>query len=190
MRKRILERYCRESVRPSVRGKSWMHSPDRVLESPRLLSFPYHNDSHFLPTAEQLQYNIIHHGSVHSSSSQTETASLLSSLPVSSRHRSSLQKNSAFSSTPDRRSLPNRVIPHSLHSRASHHRPSSMRTISASTLHSHASSIHKEKDKKHWLKRILKFLGKNKKPSCEKNQVWFRQYSKNPSFNHPPPIMT
>jgi hypothetical protein len=60
-----LARYCNEieasvtepAYRPSSRAstKKTLHrrpSEDKVLESPRLLPFPYHNDSYFLPTAE------------------------------------------------------------------------------------------------------------------------------------------
>ncbi|GAN10060.1 hypothetical protein MAM1_0317c09595 [Mucor ambiguus] len=62
-----LARYCNEirsassqvSAYPESNISSQRRSPqrrvqqqDRVIESPRLLPFPYHNDSHFLPTAE------------------------------------------------------------------------------------------------------------------------------------------
>lgn len=61
-----LARYCNEirsashiSAYPESNISSQRRSPqrrvqqqDKVIESPRLLPFPYHNDSHFLPTAE------------------------------------------------------------------------------------------------------------------------------------------
>ncbi|KAG1458771.1 hypothetical protein G6F56_006317 [Rhizopus delemar] len=193
----VLERYCQEIARSSVREKPSI-SPDVVLASPRLLPFPYHNDSLFLPTAEQLQYNLSNNGSIYSSSSKTETASLFSSPPIS-RQRSAVtvqkcHNDSTFSSTshtsPDRRSLPARKqYNNSIKARMSNicTRQISIHSVSSSTI---ASSICKESsDKKPWLKRILKFLTKNKlnrkqqTPDKTKlDQVWFRQYSKNPSF--------
>lgn len=56
-----LARYCNELDTPersyspssaSTRKTMRKHQEDHVLESPRLLPFPYHNDSFFLPTAE------------------------------------------------------------------------------------------------------------------------------------------
>lgn len=52
-----LARYCYSPVyyhTPSTKRKRNMTRPsrDNVLESPRILPFPYHNDSFFLPTAE------------------------------------------------------------------------------------------------------------------------------------------
>lgn len=54
-----LARYCSalDSPTPSNSSTSSLRKkyrrPDHVLESPRIVPFPYHNDSFFLPTAEQ-----------------------------------------------------------------------------------------------------------------------------------------
>ncbi|RCI05012.1 hypothetical protein CU098_013081 [Rhizopus stolonifer] len=58
-----LARYCNElaansavftesNTSTSARRKARQRIQDEVIESPRLLPFPYHNDSRFLPTAE------------------------------------------------------------------------------------------------------------------------------------------
>ncbi|CAO3661270.1 unnamed protein product [Rhizopus stolonifer] len=54
-----LARYCSEIDSPIASNSSASslkkrpQRQDRVLESPRIVPFPYHNDSSFLPTAEQ-----------------------------------------------------------------------------------------------------------------------------------------
>ncbi|CEP18576.1 hypothetical protein [Parasitella parasitica] len=60
----MLERYCKEITTHRERCQSTpprfilpqQKTNDVVVASPRLLPFPYHNDSMFLPTAEQMQY--------------------------------------------------------------------------------------------------------------------------------------
>ncbi|KAI9257682.1 hypothetical protein BY458DRAFT_518611 [Sporodiniella umbellata] len=54
-----LARFCSETDSPITSQSSLLGHrkrqprPDCVLESPRVVPFPYHNDSYFLPTAEQ-----------------------------------------------------------------------------------------------------------------------------------------
>lgn len=54
-----LARYCNEMETPeavyapfTASTRKMLRRPQEVLESPRVLPFPYHNDSYFLPTAE------------------------------------------------------------------------------------------------------------------------------------------
>ncbi|KAG2205678.1 hypothetical protein INT47_008035 [Mucor saturninus] len=54
-----LARYCSEMGTPEAiyapftpSARKMLRRPQEVLESPRVLPFPYHNDSYFLPTAE------------------------------------------------------------------------------------------------------------------------------------------
>lgn len=54
-----LARYCSEMESPEAvyapftpSTRKMLRRPKEVMESPRVLPFPYHNDSHFLPTAE------------------------------------------------------------------------------------------------------------------------------------------
>ncbi|KAG2229837.1 hypothetical protein INT48_001085 [Thamnidium elegans] len=196
----ILRRYCHEinlsRQQPSYRERCQSTPPQRdiVVASPRILPFPYHNDSMFLPTAEQIQYQNTHTSVVSSSTSRADSSSILpeseylTSRPqlatnISNRSLSSLQQPS------ERRSLPaildygrNIVISKSNKQQRFLRRSSSFG--SNSTL----SELPQQDDiKKPWLKRILKFFNKNKKvrePSINEgsvHQVWYCQYSKNPS---------
>ncbi|KAG0740792.1 hypothetical protein G6F57_008998 [Rhizopus arrhizus] len=206
MSNEILERYCQEISRPARYDRRQSSvtttSPDTVLASPRLLPFPYHNDSLFLPTAEQLQYNLTTSSSS-SSYSQTEISSLFSSnLPITCPHsavhikKCRSNNGSSFSASrisPERRSLPAKME-HSIKPRHSTVSGCTRQTSFRSSTHSTASSIYKESssDKKPWLKRLLKFLSKNKgklnrkqplqnQPKNKLDQVWFCQFSKNPT---------
>jgi hypothetical protein len=83
---------------------------------------------------------------------------------------------------------------HSLKPRHSTVSGCTRQTSFRSSTYSTASSIYKESssDKKPWLKRLLKFLSKNKgklnrkqplqnQPKNKLDQVWFCQFSKNPT---------
>ncbi|RCH84747.1 hypothetical protein CU097_005679 [Rhizopus azygosporus] len=215
-RNEILSRYCREasissSVRERCQSTPTSSHPDIVLASPRLLPFPYHNDSHFLPTAERLQYNLANSYSISSSSSsyRAETSSIPSTIQNISRpqSRSNLKNcchlSSSIASTHTRKPS---SMPYLYSSSSSIRRHSSIvkddasssnyRSLSA-TCSITTSPIHKESysDRKQipWIKRLLKFLNKNKlKPhrnredlercKSKSNQVWFCKFAVNPNI--------
>ncbi|GAN06790.1 hypothetical protein MAM1_0136d06280 [Mucor ambiguus] len=85
----MLERYCQEmtlqrvrcqSTPPQLMARQQQKSNDIVVASPRILPFPYHNDSMFLPTAEQIQYQIASSCYDNFSSSGTSRADSSSSI--------------------------------------------------------------------------------------------------------------
>ncbi|GAA5797600.1 hypothetical protein HPULCUR_002989 [Helicostylum pulchrum] len=207
----ILQRYCHEinlsrQQQPSLYRERCQSTPpppqrDVVVASPRVLPFPYHNDSMFLPTAEHIQYQNIHTSVVSSSTSRADSSSIppeseyLTSRPhlttnISNRSLSSLQQQPS-----ERRSLPARldygrniVISKS----NSNKQQRFLRRSSSFGSNSTLSELPQQQDdiKKPWLKRILKFFNKNKKVVVKESsinedssvhQVWYCQYSKNPS---------
>ncbi|KAK4519052.1 uncharacterized protein ATC70_009280 [Mucor velutinosus] len=86
----MLERYCQEMTLQRVRCQSTppqlttqqqqQKNNDIVFASPRILPFPYHNDSMFLPTAEQIQYQMASSCNDNFSSSGTSRADSSSSI--------------------------------------------------------------------------------------------------------------
>lgn len=85
----MLERYCQEMTLQKVRCQSTppqftteqqQKNNDIVVASPRILPFPYHNDSMFLPTAEQIQYQMASSCYDNFSSSGTSRADSSSSI--------------------------------------------------------------------------------------------------------------
>lgn len=85
----MLERYCQEmtlqrvrcqSTPPQLTTQQQQKSNDIVVASPRILPFPYHNDSMFLPTAEQIQYQMASSCYDNFSSSGTSRADSSSSI--------------------------------------------------------------------------------------------------------------
>lgn len=135
----ILARYCQEIVSlndsrqqrqqqqrqqmtPSYRERCQSTPPphkDIVVASPRILPFPYHNDSMFLPTAEQIQYQHQHSAVSSFTSSGTTSRADSSSLaaadsfcisrPHSINHIDSSPSSSIINQHPERRSLPARL---------------------------------------------------------------------------------
>lgn len=202
----ILQRYCHEIIlsrqqqsiaTPSYRERCQSTPPQRdvVVASPRVLPFPYHNDSMFLPTAEQIQYHHLYSSVVSSSTSRADSSSIppeseyfisrphsTTNMHCSNHSLSSLQQPAERRSLPARLDNTNFIISKSNKQQRFLRRSSSF--ASNSTL-SHAGD---NDTKKPWLKRILKFFNKNKKlkkqqESTEESidQVWYCQYSKNPS---------
>ncbi|GAA5807368.1 hypothetical protein MFLAVUS_000727 [Mucor flavus] len=201
----ILQRYCHEinlsRQQPSSlyreRCQSTPPQRDVVVASPRILPFPYHNDSMFLPTAEHTQYQNIHSSVVSSSTSRADSSSIppeseyLTSRPhlttnISNRSLSSLQQPS------ERRSLPARLdYGRNIVISKSNKQQRFLRRSSSFGSNSTLSELPQQEDdiKKPWLKRILKFFNKNKKVEVKEpsiiegsvHQVWYCQYSKNPS---------
>ncbi|CAO0798693.1 unnamed protein product [Mucor circinelloides] len=85
----MLERYCQEmtlnrvrcqSTPPQLMTQQQQKNSDIVVASPRILPFPYHNDSMFLPTAEQIQYQMASSCYDNFSSSGTSRADSSSSI--------------------------------------------------------------------------------------------------------------
>lgn len=189
----ILERYCRniEYARDIIRSQSSPPKNDLVVASPRLLPFPYHNDSLFLPTAEQIQYHL--HSSTQDSLSTSRAesfstlwpdSSLLMSRPQSTTNiirgdsNHSISMNSGVQIKHERRSLPAR-LEHQLMSR----RLKKFRYAPSVASSSTAAS----QPKKPWIKRIIQLFHKNNKKSNTQQQldnnhpVWYCQYSNNPT---------
>lgn len=199
----ILQRYCHElllSKQPSSYRERCHSTPpqrDEVVASPRALPFPYHNDSMFLPTAEQIQYQHLHTSVVSSSTSRADSSSTppeseyLISRPHSTTNiQCSNHSLTSLQQPSERRSLPskfdisrNLIISKSNKKQRFLHRFSSFDSNS-STL---SEPPQKDDEKKPLLKRILKIFSKSKKikePSMNDesiHQVWYCQYSKNPS---------
>ncbi|KAG2197325.1 hypothetical protein INT47_012755 [Mucor saturninus] len=194
----ILQRYCHEihQWRQPVyreRCQSSPPQPDIVVASPRVLPFPYHNDSMFLPTAEQIQYRHLHSSTVSSSTSRAD----LSSIPPESEHfisrphstttTTNIHSNHSLSSFPwERRSLPAR-LEHTFIISKSNNKPRFLRRSSSFVSNSTLNNT-EETTKKPWLKRVLKFFNKSTSRKMQKreedesiDQVWYCQYSKNPS---------
>lgn len=197
----ILERYCREIEYARDINRSQSTPPvlknDLVVASPRILPFPYHNDSLFLPTAEQIHYHL-HSDSL--STSRTESFSTLppdSSVLISRPHSTtniihgdsnySISMNSGVQYQHERRSLPAR-LEHQLMSK----RFKKFRRTSSIASSSIATSIveqppppiklNNDTQKKPWIKRIMKIFTKTKKPVNNNNgPVWYCQYSENPT---------
>jgi hypothetical protein len=187
----ILERYCQEISRNSARDNARSHSAppcrnDEVVASPRTLPFPYHNDSMFLPTAEQFQYHL-------SSSTESSTSTRADSIsrPQSTTVRGS-QHSMTSSTYPARRSLPAR-LDHLIAARNFSKQRFLRRTSSLGSSSAASSSLLHEDEpaevplkhnKKPWIKRILKFFNKKnqQKQYSEGNPpVWYYQYSTNPT---------
>ena len=194
----ILTRYCNEmnSMSNSLHKERCQSAPphqrDVVVASPRLLSFPYHNDSLFLPTAEKTQYHHLHSSST--SSSFTSRADSFSLSPESDylASRPHSATNISFSTMTDkheRRSLPIRLdYPKMIVSKTSGKQQRFLRR--SSSFGSNTTISQAPVEKQPWMKRILKFLGsknkQKKQPEThedEMNQVWYCQYSSNPSTN-------
>lgn len=201
----ILQRYCHEMIldnkqqgkltKPSYRERCQSTPPhiqrDIVVASPRLLPFPYHNDSMFLPTAETTQYNHLHSSASSSllTSSRADSSSLLpdseflASRPQSTTNtilnNSSSAQSLNYSTRNDnskpsifeRRSLPikldysNIVISKSGSKQQRFLRRSSSFGSSSTTL----SAPTANEKKRPWLKRILKFFNKNNKHNNKKH---------------------
>lgn len=191
----ILGRYCQEISRNTVRNNTRSHSTppfrsDEVVASPRILPFPYHNDSMFLPTAEQFQYQL---SSAESSLTRAESSStsltpvdsnFLASRPRSATVHGSNSQYSIISSTvghyPPRRSLPAR-LDRLITSRNFSKQRFFNRTSSSGSSSTTASSLLLDMDEptehevpltaspmnttkrvmKPWIKRILKFFHHN-----------------------------
>jgi hypothetical protein len=211
----ILERYCQEISRNSARDNTRSQSTppfrnDEVVASRRILPFPYHNDSMFLPTAEQLQYHLssAEGSSTRADSSSAVDSNFLISRPHSTTVRGSNSQYSMVSSTtghsPARRSLPAR-LDHLIMSKNFSKQRFLLRTsslgsssaASSSLLHDiDASAEHEvplmasstKQAKKPWIKRILKFFHHSNKKTQQQKQyregnppVWYCQYSTNPT---------
>lgn len=152
----LMERYYQGSPR-SKSIMSTTTTTDTVMPSPRLLPFPYHNDSTFLPTAE-------HH---HRCSSPYQSWA----VAASTRRASSV---SAECPPPRRPSLasPRRQTssPHPLSFQQRHR----------------MSRKQKSDSKRNWLRRLWKLftLRKRKSVSMERSPVWYTQFKANPP---PPP---
>ncbi|ORY98133.1 hypothetical protein BCR43DRAFT_490924 [Syncephalastrum racemosum] len=191
----LLTRYCNDyTPPPSPLCRPRPHTPtyrrkdslsgseaDTVMASPRQLPFPYHNDSLFLPTAEQ--YHV---------------SSRLSLDERRPRRPSSTTEHYRASSPLAGASLPKRhaSAPPSFDKA----RRALVRTPSMTSAASSASSAStlKATDEKHrplWLKRVIKlfstlkrrksFQSERKLRSCRRSEaaVWYSQYAANP----PPP---
>lgn len=211
----ILQRFCREisssnnahlhqiHVTPSkssIRERCQSTPPqiqknDLVVASPKLLPFPYHNDSLFLPTAEKIQYHNHFHSSTTttaslSSSSRADSSSLApesevlisrpystTNIPNSPSMKSLTSINNASRPSNDRRSLPikldySNIVISSTGSKKQRflHRSSSYGSLST------VSSAGYNTEKKPWLKRIFKFFNKNKHNSQQKKQPNLNSY--------------
>jgi hypothetical protein len=198
----MLERYCQEltknrgrcqSTPPQIMQQQQQKNHDFVVASPRLLPFPYHNDSMFLPTAEQVQYQM---SSCYEniSSSNTSRADSSSSIPPSSpsfisqpqrpQSTTNIRDSSNYSISSishhhhrERRSLPSRLDSLVVTNNFSKHRflrrsssCSSFGSSSVSSLeivendYAHTQFDNsKNNTKKPWLKRILKFFKNSNK---------------------------
>lgn len=192
----ILQRYCHDIHQwrqPASRERcqSSPPQPDVVVASPRVLPFPYHNDSMFLPTAEQIQYRHLHSSAVSSSTSRADLSSIppeseyFISRPHSTTTTTNMHSNHSLSSFPwERRSLPTR-LDHKFIISKSNKQPRFLRR--SSSFASNSTLNNNEETKKPWLKRVMKFFNKGssrktaKKEDENIDQVWYCQYSKNPS---------
>lgn len=207
----MLERYCQELTKNRKRCQSTppqliqqqqqqQKSNDFVVASPRLLPFPYHNDSMFLPTAEQIQYQMSScYDNV--SSSNTSRADSSSSIPPSSpslisrpqrpQSTTNIRGSSAYSVSStshhyhrERRSLPARldslITTNNFGKHRFLHRSSSCSSFGSSSVSSleivennytHTQfNNSKGNTKKPWLKRILKFFKNNNKQPQQQRQ--------------------
>lgn len=201
----ILQRYCHEIIlsrqqqsitTPSYRERCQSTPPqkDVVVASRRVLPFPYHNDSMFLPTAEQIQYHHLHSSAVSSSTSRADSSSIppeseyLMSRPHSTTNmHCSNHSLTSLQHPAERRSLPAKLDNNNFIISKSNKKPRFLRRSSSFVSNSTLSHHESEETKKPWLKRVFKFFHKNKKvkkqEAIEENidQVWYCQYSKNPS---------
>lgn len=204
----ILQRFCREinssnnahlhqahviPSKSSIRERCQSTPPqiqknDVVVASPKLLPFPYHNDSLFLPTAEKIQYHNHFHSSTTttslSSSSRADSSSLspesevlisrpysTTNIPNSPSMKSLTSINNASRPSNDRRSLPikldySNIVISSTGSKKQRFLNRSSSYGSLSTV----SSAGYNTEKKPWLKRIFKFFNKNKHKSQQIKQ--------------------
>lgn len=200
----ILQRYCHEIITsrqqsialPSYRERCQSTPPqqkDVVVASPRVLPFPYHNDSLFLPTAEQIQYHHLHSSAVSSSTSRADSSSIppeseylisrphsTTNMHYSNHSLSSLQQPS------ERRSLPAKLDSTNFIISKSNKQQRFLRR--SASFASNSTLSPPEDTKKPWLKRVLKFFHKSRKLKKQQesaedsiDQVWYCQYSKNPS---------
>lgn len=186
----ILERFIEyrpQSVPPTTNSKN-----DVVVASPRLLPFPYHNDSLFLPTAEQIQYQLQSSDSLSTSRAESlstflpDYSSALASRPHSTANiitsNYSISMNSGVQYNHERRSLPAR-LEHQLKIKR-FYRPSSIDSSSIASSAVKPEPIKMNMNKKPWiLRRILQLFHRNKKNTNQNGDppVWYCQYSKNPA---------
>ncbi|KAI8978940.1 hypothetical protein BDB01DRAFT_798663 [Pilobolus umbonatus] len=211
----IFKRYWQETPCASSPSQSSLHrrcqstqpNPDVVVVSPRLLPFPYHNDSMFLPTAEQLQYRVANSSSAPPASNASHTGSYLHSFESSFSRSSTTHVPSIGSpQTFERRSLPAR-LDYSSHKHSSWGKKFGGRLLRKDTASSCCSSsiistvdedtpittttsntnTSTTPQRKHWIKRIFKVFSSKKKSDIKKEdagRVWYCEYSKNPSPYH------
>lgn len=170
-----LARYCQELEKPSYYTESIYsktsskkrlikEEKDHVLESPRLIPFPYHNDSFFLPTAE--------HDSPGNAVTADTTSSYVSLHTFGSRSLLRQHQNSKAS------------LVSSIQRKASTVTPSSLRDVMVPQ-HSLTSDTQQPKvtKKSPWYKKLWKFLRPVKKQTKIEEPVWYSQFRSNP----PPP---
>ncbi|KAG0174895.1 hypothetical protein DFQ28_000750 [Apophysomyces sp. BC1034] len=175
----LLTRYCNETRPPLYtrrRQKRRSSSKDLVMESPRSLSFPYHNDSMFLPTVEQVQY----YPAGSPSASIVSFSSYASSRPPTPTSIAS-------------RLAPTLIGPNDQRSMSSQNQappppPPPPPTSESSNLAKRLNSLRKrvfhkddeEEKRNHWLRRLWTTLQKKKKkktvPTCQMDVVWYNQY--------------
>ncbi|KAI8076811.1 uncharacterized protein BX664DRAFT_343974 [Halteromyces radiatus] len=167
-------------------------SRDVVMESPRLLPFPYHNDSHFLPTAERKQME-----------HQKKIAGSISDLSLNSQRTHRTTSHTIMSFSPRRAaSVPPTLITTRKPSDTSSYSIPLSSSPSSSPLSSPLSSSRRIDS---LLTRLISFFKKRKRQSSasstttsslspsissskctrlpKKSPVWFSEFSVNP----PPP---
>ncbi|KAF7731455.1 hypothetical protein EC973_000263 [Apophysomyces ossiformis] len=178
-------RHARERCQSST-------SIDRVMASPRLLPFPYHNDSMFLPTAETIYHP---YPSRHPHSNASVHRAPLYSPSISSFTSASITTATSIhrrASAVDRRTLP--AIPPRRQASAPPFEKAKRLVSKQRPSSSKCSEIAREfpaDGRRNWLWRVWKFVCKRKnntKSSCRMAEapVWYSQYASNPS---PPPGM-
>ncbi|KAI8371878.1 hypothetical protein BD560DRAFT_395702 [Blakeslea trispora] len=177
---------------------------DVVVASPKVLPFPYHNDSMFLPTAEHIQYKQHRCGTDASQSSKISSSFMDSnvskrrpkSMPIP-RDSCSMTTNSSYKKHQqwERRSLTSQYEAMVTFA-AGNQRRSSIRS-SITSISTSCSNIRDKgvscltksiSRKPRLLKRLLRLFTKQKSQETQKRQhkishhgpVWYCQYSSNP----------
>ncbi|KAI8646245.1 hypothetical protein BD408DRAFT_410435 [Parasitella parasitica] len=213
----MLERYCKEITTHRERCQSTpprlmlpqQKNNDVVVASPRLLPFPYHNDSMFLPTAEQMQYQKSSGYATTTYSGTSRADSSSSSVPPSpllmprlkrpqstatapNMRGSSNYSISLFSHHRERRSLPARLDSFVKANRFARYRFLRRSTSGSSFDSSSVSSLEIAEDndapqqyndsntKKPWLKRIFKFFNKTNQTQQQQQELQNHHHDGNP----------